>query len=435
VTDVTGWLLMTAAASALVAWYAGRALSTRRGRHSAARLASVVVAVRDCLSIQDDAELATACAARLATAVGADAVTVRVVRGLGLELLGGYGDAGWGAEPRLALGTGAPGWVWATGEPSVVDDLLKHPAASRQQMTMRSGLYLPGHVDGQVVVVLAVESRRAAAFGSADLQLLAPVATLLATALSSRQLLRDAERFEDRLLTLVGHEMRTPLTAVIGTFTTLINKGDRLNEELRRSLETLGLRSGRRLERVIQTMLMAAQLERDLVEFDTTAVVLADVVSDAVRLAADDSVEVDVPADLYVVATPHHLTTALQHLLDNAVLHGAAPVTVSTVVTGPLVKIEVRDHGPGIPEDALEEVFGRFRRIDDTILTRPGSGLGLYITRRLVEGMGGELEIWSEPGHGCRAAIRMPVYVPVQGEVDVQPRVVEGITAPAATTR
>lgn len=422
---------MSAAVSALVAWYAGRAVSARRAGRAASRLQSVVSALGECLTIRDDAELAAACAARLAAAVGADAVTIRVVRGLGLELLGGFGDGGWGGEPRLALGTGAPGWVWATGEPSVVDDLLKHPAARPQQMTMRSGLYLPGRVDGQVVVVLAVESRRAAAFGPADLQLLGPVATLLATALASRQLLRDAERFEDRLLTLVGHEMRTPLTAVLGTFTTLINKGDRLSAELRRSLETLGLRSGRRLERVVQTMLMAAQLERDLVSFDTTAVVLADVVSDAVRLSADDSVDIDVPADLYVVATPHHLTTALQHLLDNAVLHGSAPVKVSAAVTGSLVKIEVRDHGPGIPEDALEEVFGRFRRHDDTILTRPGSGLGLYITRRLVEGMGGELEIWSEPGHGCRASVRVPVYVPVRGEVDVEPRVVEGIEAVA----
>jgi two-component system sensor histidine kinase KdpD len=427
--------MVSTAVCALAAWYAGHALAARRARRVASRLATVVTALTECLAVGDDAELATVCATRLAAAVGADAVTIRVVRGHGLELLGGFGDAAWADQPRLALGNGAPGWVWATGEPSVVDDLLKHPSARPQQMTMRSGLYLPGHVDGQVVVVLAVESRRAAAFGRADLHLLAPVATLLATALSSRQLLRDAERFEDRLLTLVGHEMRTPLTAVIGTFTTLINKGDRLNDELRRRLETLGLRSGRRLERVVQTMLMAAQLERDLVEFDTTAVAVADVVSEAVRLSADDSVDVDVPADLYVVATPQHLTTALQHLLDNAVLHGAAPVQVSAVVTGPLVRIDVRDYGPGIPEDALEEVFGRFRRHDDAILTRPGSGLGLYITRRLVEGMGGDLEIWSEPGHGCRASVRVPVYVPVHGEVDVEPRVVEGIAAPAPSAR
>lgn len=429
---MTGWLLATAAVSALIAWYAGSALSARRAGQDARRLQDIVGVVGECLAMRDDAELAHSCAWRLAAVLGADAVTIRVVRGLGLERLGSHGEAGWGSEQRLPLGSGAPGWVWATGKPSVVDDLLKHPTASPQQMPVRSGLYLPGHVDDQVVVVLAVESRRAAAFGADDLRLLLPVATLLATALRSRQLLRDAERFEDRLLTLVGHEMRTPLTAVIGTFTTLINKGDRLNEELRHRLETLGLRSGRRLERVVQTMLMAAQLERDLISFDTTAVALADVVGDAVRLsAADAAVAVDVQPELYVVATPHHLTTALQHLLDNAVLHGAAPVRINAVVNGPQIKIEVRDQGPGIPEDALEEVFGRFRRHDDTILTRPGSGLGLYITRRLVEGMGGELEIWSEPGHGCRASIRVPLYVPADGEVDLQPRVVEGITAPA----
>lgn len=295
---------------------------------------------------------------------------------------------------------------------------------------MRSGAYLPGHVDGRVVAVLTFESRREAAFGPEDLELLAPVATLVATALHSRQLLRDAERFEDRLLTLVGHEMRTPLTAVIATFTMLVNKGDRLTDEVRDNLQILGLRSGRRLERVIQTMLMAAQLERDLISFDTCAVELADVVAEAVRLAGDVSVVIDCPPEIYVLAAPHLLTTAVQQLVDNALLHGGAPVKVTASAKGSLVKIEVRDHGPGIPEDAIAEVLGRFRRTDDAILTRPGSGLGLYVTRRLVEGMGGDLEIWSEPGRGCTASMRLAAYVPFDGEVDNSPRVVEGVYVP-----
>lgn len=428
---VIGWVVLAGAVSTVFAWYAGRAMTKRSQRDVVRQLREVVSSTGDALSIRDDAELATALTGRLAAVLAADAVTIRMVQGHGLELLGSHGDACWSQDAPLALGEGAPGWVWATGEATTVDDLLAHPGSRPQQMSMRSGAYLPGHVDGQVVAVLSVESRRAAAFDEEDLQLLAPVAMLLGTALHSRRLLRDAERFEDRLLTLVGHEMRTPLTAVIATFTMLISKGGRLSDEVRGDLQALGLRSGRRLERVIKTMLMAAQLERDLISFDTSVVELADVVAEAVRLSGDESVAIDCAPGVYVVAAPHLLTTSLQQLVDNALLHGAAPVRITARVQGPLIKVEVRDHGPGIPEDAIAEVLGRFRRNDDLILTRPGSGLGLYVTRRLIEGMGGDLEIWSEPGRGCRASVRLAAYVPMDGEVDNSPRIVEGLRAPS----
>jgi len=428
---VIGWVVLAGMVSTVVAWYAGRAMAKRSGRKVVHRLRDVVRITGDALSLRDDAELAAALSGRLAAVLGADAVTIRMVHGHGLELLGSHGDACWAQDAPLVLGEGAPGWVWATGEATTVDDLLKHPGSRPQQMSMRSGAYLPGHVDGQVIAVLSVESRREAAFSPDDLQLLAPVAMLLGTALHSRQLLRDAERFEDRLLTLVGHEMRTPLTAVIATFTMLINKRGLLTDEVRENLQVLGLRSGRRLERVIQTMLMAAQLERDLISFDTTVVELADIVAEAVRLSGDESVAIDCAPGVYVVAVPHLLTTAVQQLVDNALLHGAAPVKVSAKAAGSLVKVEVRDHGRGIPEDAIAEVLGRFRRNDDMILTRPGSGLGLYVTRRLIEGMGGDLEIWSEPGRGCRASVRLAAYLPAEGEIDNSPRVVEGLRAPS----
>ena len=102
----------------------------------------------------------------------------------------------------------------------------------------------------------------------------------------------------------------------------------------------------------------------------------------------------------------------------------APPVRIGTSVYGGHVTIEVRDNGRSIPEDALWEVLGRLRRDDTTVLTRPGSGLGLYVTRRLVDGMGGGLEVWSERGAGCRASIRLPLHVatgPATGQPVRQP--------------
>ena len=85
----------------------------------------------------------------------------------------------------------------------------------------------------------------------------------------------------------------------------------------------------------------------------------------------------------------------------------APPVRIGTSVYGGHVTIEVRDNGRSIPEDALWEVLGRFRRDDTTVLTRPGSGLGLYVTRRLVDGMAAS---WRSGPSAAPAAARPSAY-------------------------
>ena len=90
----------------------------------------------------------------------------------------------------------------------------------------------------------------------------------------------------------------------------------------------------------------------------------------------------------------------------------APPVRIGTSVYGGHVTIEVRDNGRSIPEDALWEVLGRFRRDDTTVLTRPGSGLGLYVTRRLVTA-------WRRAGGLVRARRRLPrVHPPTAARRD-----------------
>jgi signal transduction histidine kinase len=86
---------------------------------------------------------------------------------------------------------------------------------------------------------------------------------------------------------------------------------------------------------------------------------------------------------------------------------GEGPVEVVASDRGDgVVAVEVRDEGPGIPEDEQEAALGQFRRIGEHSV--PGTGLGLYLARRLVEGMSGELELRSAPGAGTTVVVRLP---------------------------
>jgi signal transduction histidine kinase len=222
-------------------------------------------------------------------------------------------------------------------------------------------------------------------------------------------MLREAEQLEERLLTLVGHEMRTPLTTIFGTLTTLRNYAGRVDDGSREDLLDAGLRASRRLERLVESLLMAARLDADDVTFRRAAVTLHPLVAEAVRAAgAVDRVAVDVPADLVVTADSVHLGSVVQQLVENAVVHGGdGPVeVVARTVPGGAVSVEVRDWGPGIAEDEVEAALGRFRRIGEHSV--PGTGLGLYLARRLVEGMDGELSLRSAAGAGTTAVVRMP---------------------------
>ena len=100
---------------------------------------------------------------------------------------------------------------------------------------------------------------------------------------------------------------------------------------------------------------------------------------------------------------PIRLERALGNLVENALLHGAAPVTVR-VRPGEVI---VDDAGPGIPADQRTAMFERFRRGAD-VQNRPGSGLGLAIVRQDIAAHGGTVEIADAPGGGCRVIVRLP---------------------------
>ena len=228
-----------------------------------------------------------------------------------------------------------------------------------------------------------------------------------------------ANQAKSRFLATMSHELRTPLNAVIGFSDALLQ--DAANPSRERILEYAGQinDAGRQLLGLINIILDVARIESGRFDFASDTVDIARVVRNSVR-QADTAVQVaeialvtDLPSDLpAVLADERRLQQALSHLLSNAVkfTEAGGTVTVGASIAGDgRLLLFVRDTGIGIPEQDLERVFEPFIQLDGSLARRfQGAGLGLYMSRALVHGHGGELTLRSIPGAGTHAEISLP---------------------------
>jgi signal transduction histidine kinase len=233
--------------------------------------------------------------------------------------------------------------------------------------------------------------------------------TAIGLALVRRALAREqaARRLRDDFVANVTHEIRTPLTSVV-LHAEMLAEGD-LSAERRREAARVVEAEGARLAALVDDLLDFSALERGARRLEPEPVNVAAAVRQVAApwrtLAERERVdfEVDVPdAPLPALADPHALTRILANLLGNAWKHGRPSRNGGgsrlrvRAVGGPEPFVEVRDDGPGIPEDERATVFERFRRGWRAARTQ-GTGIGLALSRDLARAMGGDLAVVEDP--------------------------------------
>ncbi|HKF74770.1 MAG TPA: HAMP domain-containing sensor histidine kinase [Candidatus Dormibacteraeota bacterium] len=197
-------------------------------------------------------------------------------------------------------------------------------------------------------------------------------------------------------LRVLGHELRRPLTVLRGAATLLIDDGGALPEAGRRQMLTLIDRGASEMADLIDDLLTAVHLEQRDIEYRSERIPLAGLVQEAVhaalRLDPERAIAVSGVAGFEVVADPEQAARALRAVVVNAVQHSpaAAPVEVVAATEADVVRVEVRDRGPGIPADRRERAFEKFARLEGTAA---GAGLGLFLARGLARAMGGDVEL------------------------------------------
>lgn len=228
--------------------------------------------------------------------------------------------------------------------------------------------------------------------------------------------LRRIDRLEKEFLALITHDMRTPLAVIAGFASNLRDKWDDLPAAER--LEELDaiLRNGRSLTRLVEQDLQLAlidadQLPYEITEFDIGAEIDA-IVADFVRTAGTRiSLRQDRPLPL-VFADPQRNAQVLANLLSNAVKFSpdGGLVEVEAFQRSSMVHVSVRDHGRGVSRSDAAKLFRKFSRVAAPGGTDvPGTGLGLYLCKCMVEAQGGRIWVESSPGRGATFTYTLPV--------------------------
>jgi PAS domain S-box-containing protein len=230
---------------------------------------------------------------------------------------------------------------------------------------------------------------------------------------------RGVDKLKDDFVATASHELRTPLAAIYGAAKTLCRE-DGLDDEGVAHLMAMIASESERLARVVDDILVASHLDSGRLRFASAPVDVRALVSDVVasmqmQLETGVTLELDAPPNgLPAVAVdPIKLRRVLLNLVDNAIKYspegGSVVVRVLAGDDG-RVRLQVHDEGLGIPRAEQERIFEKFYRADP-LLARGvgGTGLGLYICRELVQRMGGEIDVESEPGKGSTFTVELPV--------------------------
>jgi signal transduction histidine kinase len=290
---------------------------------------------------------------------------------------------------------------------------------------VRSRVVAPLLAGTRGVGVVSVGREQPEAFSEQEVELVGLLGRLVASAVqnirayaSERRTVEELRRLSELradFVSLVSHELRSPMAAVIGAARTLQQRWRELQPEQRESFLALIGDETSRLAALIGDVLDTSRIDAGTFSYRFADVDLAALVRDTVTTASVGQDEVPLVADV-PPSTPairgdaERLRQVLGNLIDNAVKYSPAgvPVEVRLVPVDGSLQISVQDRGPGIHQDDQQLVFEKFGRVSGGV-SKPGTGLGLFIARSIAEAHGGTLGVSSAPGRGATFTLRLPV--------------------------
>lgn len=286
----------------------------------------------------------------------------------------------------------------------------------------RASLASPLQWGDQLLGIVAFHSRTPRRWTEGEIALIEAAAREVSVALNHASRFSEAVETAERLrnlddlrsdfVAMVSHELRSPMTVVAGIADILKKRQSVLTPQQRDELiDTLG-REARRLTRLVSEVLDLEAVEQGGMELQLDRVDLAELAREAVTdagVSGRTDLSID-RGDAVCVADSDRLKQVLLNLISNAAKFSddGAPISVKVTPGTEGVLVSVTDAGPGIPAQHMGRLFQRFSRLEEGVGRKPGSGLGLYLSRSIVEAHHGKIWVESTVGEGATFFVNIP---------------------------
>jgi Na+/proline symporter/signal transduction histidine kinase len=230
--------------------------------------------------------------------------------------------------------------------------------------------------------------------------------------------LTELDRLKDDFVSTITHELRTPLTS-IRAFTQILLENPQVELEQRKKFLGIITKESERLTRLINQVLDLSKIESGRAEWNESAVDMREVVADTITGMSQVFEERNISVDTRlsegvrpVRADVDRMIQVMLNLLSNAAKFCAPEkgrIEIAVSEQAGALRVDVRDNGPGIDPADQRVIFDKFRQVGDALTNRPhGSGLGLHISRQIVEHFGGRMWVESAPGQGACFSFTLP---------------------------
>ncbi|HYP23265.1 MAG TPA: ATP-binding protein [Actinomycetota bacterium] len=312
-------------------------------------------------------------------------------------------------------------------KPILNENIRKHFEARG----MRDAIVAPLHGGDGVIGTFAVGSRLGdvSTFDEADLKLFETLANHASVSLENARLvgrleeslahLTEMNRLKDDFVAAVSHELRTPLTSIQGYIKTLLRPNVEFSPDDQRSFIEAVDRQSERLRRLIEDLLVVSRIESDSDKLLVTPVLLQKlahhVVDEFRARTGNRSFGFTFDSLLEVDTDETKVHQVVSNFVDNALKYApdGTTITIGGRVEGEHIVVSVADEGPGIPDIEQARIFDRFYQIDQSSTRAAGgTGLGLYICKKLAEAIGGDVMLEKSDETGSTFALWIPLSPP-----------------------
>ena len=223
--------------------------------------------------------------------------------------------------------------------------------------------------------------------------------------------------FRSNMIDTVSHEFRTPLTSIQGYTSRLMRQDIEIDEETKQKSLRIIKKQAERLKRMIEDLLVIPDIEGNRLNFNVSPVSIGSVIENSIMLVKNDSNKEIINniqnCELEIIADNDRIEQIFVNLIENAIKYGKeeSPITLDYETEDNKLVVSVKNDYDIIPREKLKTLFDKFTRVDDsTTRTTRGTGLGLFIVKGLVEGMGGEIRLYSNEECGFCVKVYMPIY-------------------------